>query len=108
MPKMTGGAGWSFEPAGEEEKKTESKKPQKFRMALEYRSGKVVTVLYGLHTYGSQRLEALAKSLKMACGTGGTVKDGVVELQGDRREQVRNWMNKNWKSKRNQETGYSR
>jgi len=43
--------------------------------------GKVVTVVRGLDPAGD--LEGLAATLKARCGTGGTVKDGQVELQGD-------------------------
>jgi len=42
-----------------------------------------MTTIYGLR--GSD-LKTAAKELKRRCGTGGTVKDGVVELQGDRRD----------------------
>jgi len=33
-------------------------------------------------------LEELGKALRQACGSGGTVKDGAVEIQGDHREKV--------------------
>jgi len=33
-------------------------------------------------------LKALAKTLKTACGTGGTIKDGVIEMQGDLRQKI--------------------
>ena len=46
------------------------------------RGGKSVTLVKGL-PLGALELAALAKQLRMACGTGGTVKDGVVEVQGD-------------------------
>ena len=36
--------------------------------------------------------EALAKGLKAACGSGGTAKDGVVEIQGDHVEKVIGWL----------------
>ena len=51
------------------------------------RGGKTVTVVRGLALDGAS-LAALAKRLKAACGTGGTVKEGVIELQGDHREAV--------------------
>jgi translation initiation factor 1 len=51
------------------------------------RGGKTVTVVRGLGL-DDAALAALGKRLKAACGTGGTVKDGVVELQGDHRETV--------------------
>jgi len=58
------------------------------RLRLDRRaSGRVVTVVTGLP--GSRaEVNVLAKSLKSACGTGGTVKDGALELQGDHRERV--------------------
>lgn len=49
------------------------------------RGGKTVTVVTGLRL-DDAALAALAKRLKSACGTGGTVKSGVLELQGDQRE----------------------
>lgn len=51
------------------------------------RGGKTVTVVSGL-ALDEAALVALARRLKAACGTGGTVKGGVLELQGDHREQV--------------------
>ncbi|MES2972467.1 MAG: translation initiation factor Sui1 [Pseudomonadota bacterium] len=46
------------------------------------RKGKGVTLVKGL-ALGDEALAALAKQLKTACGSGGTVKDGVIEVQGD-------------------------
>src|SRR6476659_6879732 len=46
------------------------------------RGGKAVTCVRGL-ALDAAALDKLAKQLKAACGSGGTVKDGVVELQGD-------------------------
>jgi len=51
------------------------------------RGGKTVTVVRGL-ALDDATLVALGKRLKAACGTGGTVKEGVIELQGDHREAV--------------------
>jgi translation initiation factor 1 len=51
------------------------------------RGGKTVTVIYGLAMTG-ERLEAFATAIKRACGAGGTVKDGVVIIQGDRVDAV--------------------
>jgi translation initiation factor 1 len=47
-----------------------------------------VTVVYGLPENG-EFLKELSQELKRACGTGGTVVEGGVELQGDRRERAR-------------------
>ena len=46
------------------------------------RGGKSVTLVKGL-LLDAEGLAALAKQLRNACGSGGTVKDGVVEVQGD-------------------------
>jgi translation initiation factor 1 len=51
------------------------------------RGGKAVTVVRGL-PLDPAALEKLGKQLKAACGSGGTVKDGVVEVQGDHCEKV--------------------
>jgi translation initiation factor 1 len=51
------------------------------------RGGKTVTVVRGLDL-DAQALAALARRLRSACGSGGTVKDGVIEVQGDHRERV--------------------
>lgn len=64
------------------------------------RAGKGVTLVQGLGLEGDA-LTALAKALKAACGSGGTVKDGVVEVQGDHCDKVVAWLAaKGWKVKR--------
>ncbi len=56
---------------------------QTARLRLEKRpKGKLATVIANLDPQGND-LDALARQLKDRCGTGGTVKDGTVELQGD-------------------------
>lgn len=49
------------------------------------RKGKGVTLVTGI-PLAEKELKAFAKVLKAKCGTGGTVKDGVVEIQGDQRD----------------------
>lgn len=49
------------------------------------RKGKGVTLITGL-PLAEKELKALAKQLKARCGTGGTVKDFVIEIQGDQRD----------------------
>jgi len=51
------------------------------------RGGKAVTVVRGVDA-DDAALAALGKRLRTACGSGGTVKDGVVEVQGDHRDRV--------------------
>jgi translation initiation factor 1 len=46
------------------------------------RGGKTVTLVKGL-ALDAAALAVLGKALRTACGTGGTVKDGVIEIQGD-------------------------
>ena len=51
------------------------------------RGGKTVTAVSGV-PLGGEALRNLASDLKRRCGTGGTVKDGVIEIQGDHRETI--------------------
>jgi translation initiation factor 1 len=60
----------------------------KLRLETKGRSGKSVTIVDGLPR-NEAFLERLAKDLKKACGTGGAVREGSVELQGDCRERLR-------------------
>ncbi|HPM42902.1 MAG TPA: translation initiation factor [Candidatus Omnitrophota bacterium] len=61
------------------------------KIRLERRSGKTVTVISGLHTYGASRLEVIAKELKVKLGVGGTVKNGAIEIQGEKVEDIKKW-----------------
>jgi translation initiation factor 1 len=56
------------------------------RREKEGRGGKTVTVVSGLVGIGLPEKEQLAKKMRAACGCGGTVKDGQIEIQGDQRE----------------------
>jgi len=60
----------------------------KLRMEKAGRGGKTVTVVDGLPD-NDALLKELCAELKRACGTGGAVKDGTIELQGEQREKVR-------------------
>jgi translation initiation factor 1 len=60
----------------------------KLRLERKGRGGKAVTVIYGL-PQNAAFLKELSQSLKRACGTGGAVVEGGVELQGDIRDRVR-------------------
>ncbi len=51
------------------------------------RAGKGVTTVTGL-PLGPAQIDALATRLKKRCGSGGTVRGGVIEIQGDHREAI--------------------
>jgi translation initiation factor 1 len=55
------------------------------------RGGKTVTLVRGL-PFDADALAALGKRLRSACGSGGTAKDGVLEVQGDHAERVIEWL----------------
>jgi translation initiation factor 1 len=52
------------------------------------RGGKTVTVIKGFVGIGLPEKEQLAKAMQKTCGTGGTVKNGQIEIQGDKRQEV--------------------
>ena len=52
------------------------------------RGGKTVTVISGFVGIGLPEKEMLAKKMQKACGVGGTVKEGRIEIQGDKRAEV--------------------
>lgn len=102
MAKMTGGKGWSFEPAGSgrarEEIVSRPAEKQRAKIRLEKRAkGKEVTVLSGFVLSDADR-KALAPELKKACGGGGSDSAGHIEVQGDHREALgRVLAGKGWK-----------
>jgi len=72
----------------------ETKSPRKNRGRVDIirqtagRGGKTVTVVKGFIGIGLLEKEQLAKAMQRACGTGGTVKNGQIEIQGDKRAEV--------------------
>ncbi len=52
------------------------------------RGGKTVTLVTGFTGIGLPEKEQLAKKMRAACGCGGTVKDGNIEIQGDQRDTI--------------------
>lgn len=64
------------------------------------RAGKGVTIISGV-PLGGEDLARLAGELKKRCGSGGTVKDGTIEIQGDHRDPlVKELEGRGWKVKR--------
>ncbi|HEY0383408.1 MAG TPA: hypothetical protein VGC72_14535 [Candidatus Elarobacter sp.] len=55
------------------------------RVARERRRNSALTVVHGL---AATEVDAVGKELKRLCGTGGTAKNGVVEIQGDHRDRI--------------------
>lgn len=69
---------------------------QKLKVLLDtkQRRGKAVTLVSGF-TGLENGLEELGKKLKAFCGTGGSVKDSLVIIQGDQRDKVLQWLKNN-------------
>lgn len=100
MSRKTSGDGWSFVPAGGGEEA--ASEPQilalsahQLKVGLEKRAkGKIVTVVSGFSVEVAL-LQKTGKKLKAACGTGGTAKNGQIELQGEHVERARAWLEAN-------------
>jgi len=68
-------------------------KQQRLRVRLDtrQRAGKAVTLVEGF-AGKKEDLEDLGKKLKTHCGTGGSVKDGEIIVQGDQRDRITQWL----------------
>lgn len=64
-----------------------AKPPVRVGRETKGRGGKGVTVITGLRLSAAE-LETLAGELKRRCGCGGTVRDGVIEIQGEQRDTI--------------------
>jgi translation initiation factor 1 len=87
---------FNYEKEQQEEAETLTPDRQKLRLTLDkkQRAGKAVTLV--LDFIGkNEDLEDLGKKLKNFCGTGGSVKDGEIIIQGDQRQKVLPWLQKN-------------
>jgi|SRR6476619_1853585 len=85
-----------FEDEDQEIRETLIPSQQKLRVRLEtkHRGGKTVTVIQSFVGL-NEDLEDLGKKLKNYCGTGGSVKDEEVIIQGDQRDKILQWLQKN-------------
>lgn len=87
-----------FKPAEEERSTKDTLEPAqqnlRIRLDTKHRSGKAVT-LVEYFTGTDDDLEKLGKQLKTFCGTGGSVKDGQIIIQGDQRDKILQWLLKN-------------
>jgi len=66
----------------------------KVRLETKHRAGKAVTLIENFIGTENDKIE-LGKKLKTFCGTGGSVKDGEILVQGDHRDKVVAWLHKN-------------
>ena len=66
----------------------------KVKLETKHRAGKAVTLITGF-AGTDEDMEDLGKKIKTFCGTGGSVKDGEIIVQGDHRDKVMQWLAKN-------------
>lgn len=96
--KQQGGLVYSTNPEwqpDQEEKIIQTLEPSKQLLFVntdsKFRGGKLVTLVRGF-VGKEEDLETLGKTLKTKCGTGGSVKDGEVIIQGDHKQKVIDWL----------------
>jgi translation initiation factor 1 len=89
--------GWPVDDCKCSSRRTDAPVPAKviakLRLEKKGRGGKAVTVIYDLPR-NTTFLKELCQDLKRACGTGGTVVEDTIELQGDLRDRAREFLQK--------------
>jgi translation initiation factor 1 len=92
---------FEYSDSGQDEAETLPPAQQDLRIWLDRKgAGKVITVVKGFIGTLTD-LETLGKQVKILCGSGGSVKDGEILIQGDHREKVITWLSsKNYKAKK--------
>jgi len=84
----------NFKPEGKViEDRTPSPEEQMLKVRLDARNrgGKIVTLIEGF-SGTKEDIEQLGKKIKSYCGTGGSVKDNEIIIQGDNREKILQWL----------------
>lgn len=88
----------NFKPTAEKAREEETLLPAqqklKVRLDTKHRAGKAVTLVEGFIGTIADK-DDLGRKLKTFCGTGGSVKDGEIIVQGDNRDKVLQWLLKN-------------
>jgi len=87
IARLLGGGGQAPEPAPEAKARPKKLGAAKVGRETAGRRGKGVTTIFDLSLNESE-LKELATKLKTLCGTGGTAKDGRIEIQGDHRDRI--------------------
>ena len=92
---------FEYSDSGQDEAETLPPAQQDLRIWLDRKGGgKVITVVKGFIGTLTD-LEALGKQVKVLCGSGGSVKDEEILIQGDHREKVIGWLlSKSYKAKK--------
>lgn len=87
----------NYQPPEENNESPETATPDKqiikIQLDKKQRAGKIVTLIFGFEDT-DESIEALGKEIKRFCGTGGSVKDREIILQGDFREKALQWLKK--------------
>ncbi|HEY4337102.1 MAG TPA: translation initiation factor [Puia sp.] len=79
------------EESGPTETLTPKQQKLKVRLDTRQRAGKAVTLVVGFIGPAGE-LDDLGRQLKTYCGTGGSVKDGEILVQGDQRDKITQWL----------------
>ena len=87
----------TFRPTEDTQEQRETLPPSKqllrLRFETKHRAGKTVTIISGF-IGRDEHLEDLGKKIKSFCGTGGSIKDGEIIIQGDHRQKILDWLKK--------------
>jgi translation initiation factor 1 len=88
LPSLPSAAGGNPVPAKTDAAPAKHRGRVDIKRSTAGRGGKTVTVVSGFVGIGLPEKEALSKKMRAACGCGGTVKDGAIEIQCDQRERI--------------------
>ncbi len=78
---------YEYDDPVEQETLAAEKQLLQIHLEKKHRAGKIVSIIKGF-IGTNEDLQQLGKTIKNKCGTGGSVKDGEIIIQGDKREQI--------------------